>query len=152
MSGRKITAQEEPLVRRALQTEAATLEVVAELIRMLHWADFETLIDLLIARSGWQRVSRLGGSMKDADILVEQPLTGEVAFVQVKSASNQKELDRYIDIFNEHAQCSRMIFACHSPSGALESNQPDVMVWTKLRLARMVFRQGLFDWLIARTS
>ena len=52
---------------------------------LLHQDDFETLVDLIFARGGWHRVSALGGNEADIDLAVEQSLTGERAFVQVKS-------------------------------------------------------------------
>ena len=63
-----------------------------QLIAGLHWADFETLVDVILARGGWHRVSALGGTMKDADLIVEQSVTQETALVQVKSAASQSLL------------------------------------------------------------
>lgn len=60
------------------------------MIASLHWADFETLVDLMFARMGWQRVSRVGGSQKDTDLVLIQPATGEAAFVQVKSKAGKR--------------------------------------------------------------
>ena len=74
-------------------------EVAAKLIAGLHWAEFETLVDLIFARSGWQRVSRVGGTLADVDLILEQPVTGETAFVQVKSKAGQSVLDDYIGRF-----------------------------------------------------
>lgn len=62
----------------------------------LHWADFETLADLIFARSGWQRSTPVGERLADIDILMEQPTTGETAFVQVKSRADQGVLDDYL--------------------------------------------------------
>lgn len=149
---RKIWNREEPAVRRARQAKAGMLEAIVELVGDLHWADFETLVDLLLSRSGWHRVSSLGGTMKDADMVVEQTVTKETAFVQVKSSSSQSELDRYIDIFDKNAEYSRMIFACHSPAGKLTTERANVMIWAKAELAEMILRDGLFDWLVERTA
>lgn len=128
------------------------MDAIIGLIGELHWTDFETLGDLLLARSGWHRISSLGGNIKDVDMIVEQAVTGEIAMVQVKSASDQKELDRYIGIFDDGAgQWTRLIYICHSPVGRLFSDRPEVIIWTKAELAELIFRQGLFDWLISRT-
>jgi hypothetical protein len=97
------------------------LAAAADIIASLHWADFETLIDLILARGGWHRVSALGGTMKDADLVVEQAVTGETAFAQVKSTASQALLDRYITRFDENPAWSRLFFACHTPKGALSA-------------------------------
>jgi hypothetical protein len=57
----------------------ALVASIAEAIQSLHWADFETLVDLAFARSGWHRSSMLGGNMKLVDLVVEQPTTDERA-------------------------------------------------------------------------
>ena len=43
------------------------------------------MVDLIFARNGWQRVTDVGGSQKDIDLILMQPTTGEKAFVQVES-------------------------------------------------------------------
>jgi hypothetical protein len=72
---RKLLGQEDPVVTQALAARQQALAAASALITALHWADFETLIDLLLARGGWHRVSALGGTLKDADLVVEQPVT-----------------------------------------------------------------------------
>ncbi|MBA3835963.1 MAG: hypothetical protein H0X53_09025 [Sphingomonas sp.] len=84
-----------------------------------NWADFELLVDLLFARGGWRRLSGLGGSMRDIDLLIEQPLTGERASVQVKSAADQRTFDANIASFEASGAASRFFFVCHSPRGTL---------------------------------
>jgi hypothetical protein len=84
---RRINGEEEPVVARGWLARDVLVSVAAEMIEGLHWADFETMVDLIFSRSGWQRVSRVGSSMKDVDLLLQQPTTGETAFVQVKSSA-----------------------------------------------------------------
>ena len=85
---RRINAVEEPVVGRAREARTAMMAVAVDMVRGLHWADFETLADLIFARSGWQRSTPVGERLADIDILMEQPTTGETAFVQVKSKAN----------------------------------------------------------------
>lgn len=110
------------------------------------------LIDLILARGGWERVSDLGGAMRDADLIVQQPVTGERAFVQVKSAATQSVLDDCIKRFRGYSGYPRMIFACHKPAGVLSTDRADVMIWTGRGLAQAASRNGLFDWLIDRVG
>lgn len=149
---RKISGLTDPAVEQADEARQAVVAAILKIIANLHWADFETLTNLLLARSGWNRISGLGGTMKDADLEVEQSVTRERALVQVKSSSNQKELDAYIDIFDGNENWSRMIYVCHSPKGRLLSNRSDVLIWAKEDLADIIFRQGLFDWLVAKAG
>jgi len=149
----KLIGEDIPVVAEAVAARRAAVLAAANLISTLHWADFETLIDLILARSGWFRSSPLGGHQKDADLLVEQIVTGETALVQVKSVATQATLDDYILRFDSMPSYSRLIFACHSPTGLLDiQTRDDVTLWTRDTLAEAAMRNGLFDWLVARVG
>ncbi len=127
--------------------------VATEMITGLHWADFETLVDLIFARAGWQRISRVGGSQADTDLVLEQPTTSETAFVQVKSKASQAVLDDYIGRFRRRGTYDRMFFVCHSPARTLSVNDmAGVHIWAGDRLADAAVKAGLFDWLTERSA
>jgi len=150
---RKLAGESDPVVDAALETKRTLIEACEALIAGLHWADFETLIDMILARGGWNRMSALGGTMKDVDLIVEQATTGETAMVQVKSAASQTALDDYIRRFDEVGEFSWLIFACHSPRGTLAApERDDVIVWARSSLAETAVRNGFVDWLIARAG
>jgi len=149
---RRINGVEEPIVARGRLTRNVLVSIAAEMIAGLHWADFETLVDLIFARGGWQRISQVGGSMKDVDIFLEQPISRERAFVQVKSTARQAVLDDYIERFRSNGAFDRMFFVCHSPRGALTANgDARVHVWSGEPLADAAIRAGLFDWLVEQS-
>lgn len=150
---RRINAAEEPVIARATAARSAMIESAAEMIAGLHWADFETMVDLIFARSGWQRVSRVGGTQKDVDLVLRLPTTGEGACVQVKSKAGQRVLDDYINRFEDSGLYDRMFFVCHTPKANLVTNDsPRVHVWTGKTLAIAATDAGLFDWLMVRSS
>jgi hypothetical protein len=150
---RRINGIEEPVVARAREARSAMVAVAVEMIAVLHWRDFETLVDLIFTRSGWQRLSRVGGTQKDVDLVLEQPTTGEKAFVQVKSKAGQAVLDDYVDRFRRSEAYERFFFVCHSPRGTLSTdNDARLHVWAGDRLAEAVVKAGLFDWLIEQTA
>ena len=147
---RRIYNIPEPAVTAAKAARTEMIGTIENMIGHLHWTDFETLVDILLARSGWHRITALGGNEKDVDLLVEQTVTRETAFVQVKSKSDQAELDRYVRIFENYGMASRMIFACHTSKTPLRSDRADTIVWDRRRLSEMVLSNGLFDWLLQR--
>jgi len=152
---RRINAEEEPLVARALAARSALIEATTDLVRHLHWADFELLVDLLFARAGWRRLSSLGGTMKDIDLLIEQPLTSERASVQVKSSADQRTLDANIAAFEASGAATRFFFVCHSPRGSLtlpQGSADRIDLWTTDKLAATAVDHGLTDWLIEKTG
>lgn len=132
----------------ALDTLHANLEHV---IRQLHWQDFELLVDLIFSRSGWRRISRLGGTLKDHDLLLEQPITAERISVQVKSTTSQRELDRYAKNFNDNDVAHRLFFISHGEQ-PLASVDPRITTWSVRDVSRHTVAAGLTDWLMERAA
>ena len=142
---RRINGLTEPIVEEAENVRAQLVSVARRLIVGLHWSDFETLTDLIFARSGWQRLTLVGRDA-DIDILFQQPSTKETAFVQVKSSSGQAELDDYYERF-QNSDADRFFFVCHSPKGTLRlPADKRCHLWVGDELASVVVRHGLFDW------
>ncbi|MEN2786502.1 restriction endonuclease [Sphingomonas qilianensis] len=125
------------------------------LIRRLAWRDFEQLIDLAFARTGWTRVSSLGGTMKDVDLVVEQSFTRERMSVQIKSKADQRTIDDYAKRLGERAPRERIMLICHSPIGKLTAPPPLQERRLELvmdeEIADLSINAGLVDWVIARS-
>jgi hypothetical protein len=136
------------MTRTRLAFEAAMMKLVAR----LRPKDFEVLVDLIFSRSGWTRLDRVGSVTEGIDIEVENVVSGEIAFVQVKSTATQSTLDRYISLFrNRRDRYQHMIFAVHSPSGVLTAgDHKRIQVWSGDRIAELVVKYGLGDWIAAR--
>lgn len=93
--------------------------------------------------------------MKDIDLLLEQPLTGERASVQVKSSADQQVLNRCVAAFEANASASRFFFICHTAPAALQAThegQRPVHLWTIDKLAAAAVDQGLTGWLMERVG
>lgn len=149
---RRVNAIDEPVVAEAGQARACMMAVAVKMIRGLHWADFETLADLIFARSGWQRSTPVGEGLADIDILMEQPTTGETAFVQVKSKADQGVLDDYLNRFRASGY-NRFFFVCHSTRGVLAlPNEQGLHLFEGEALAAAAVKNGLFDWLVERSK
>jgi hypothetical protein len=148
----RINGIEAPCVARAKVLREEMVTAAETLIASLHWADFEVLADLLLSRSGWQRISDLGKTQPDVDLIIEQAATGERGFVQVKSKATQSVLDASIAAYRASRGYARMFFVCHSPSGSLVADSPDVIILTGADLARRTIDAGLLGWLIERNG
>lgn len=125
---------------------------VGKLIARLRPKDFEVLVDLVLARSGWIRLAKVGGATEGIDVEVENPAVDEIAFVQVKGAAGQDTLDDYVGRFQARRErYHRMIFAVHSPKGSLAAPPGEpVQVCDGPKVAELVVRSGLGDWLAKR--
>jgi hypothetical protein len=149
---RRIRGEPDPLHREAADLQAQLVAVATRIIAQLDWRDFEILIDLILARSGWRRGSALGEGEVDVDLLLDNPSTGETAWVQIKSTASQPTLDDYLGRFTRDGSCQHFFFACHSPTSQLTlPSGPGLHLWTGAALADIAIRSGMFDWLIERT-
>ena len=147
---RRLNGVEDPRVSRGHAAAQALTAAAHELIQALDWRDFELMVDLIFAASGWRRQSAVGGSdQADSDLILEQAVTGERAFVQVKSAANVAVLRDYLERFAASG-LDRMFFVCHSPKGQLQTEQSGVHVWLGETLAEQAIKAGLFAWLIEK--
>jgi hypothetical protein len=149
---RRIRDECDPLHAQATTLKLEMRDIGLRMIQQLDWRDFETLIDLIFARGGWQRSSVLGKDQADVDLILTQPTIGETAWVQIKSGTSQAELDDYLGRFRRDGSCDRFFFVCHSAAGAISlPAEPRLHLWTAERLSDAAIDAGLFDWLIERT-
>lgn len=84
--------------------------------------------------------------MKDVDLVIEEPLTGERASVQVKSTADQRVLDACVATFSNSASANDFFFICHSSPGPLVAPavaNRTVHIWTVEQLAAQAVDQGL---------
>jgi hypothetical protein len=63
---------------------------IAQLIQRLDDKDFENLVDMVFTAGGWRRIGGVGGTEKNIDIELQQPVTGEFVMVKVKSKCSPK--------------------------------------------------------------
>lgn len=127
---------------------------VHKIVQRLSPQDFEHLIDLILAGTGWERIAVLGGTREGIDVEAENPAADEIAFVQVKSSAGQDVLDDYVERFTQRRErYARMIFAVHTPRGHLTAPRGlPVQVWTGEKVAELVVRLGLGKWVESRLS
>ena len=148
---RKINDEDLPEVRAAHAAKRAMVEAIDGLTRMLPWREFEILVELIYAQSGWRRIGATGGTQKTVDIELELPSTGERAFIQVKSRTDQAQLDDYVERLSHRGE-SRMFYVYHSGPETLAAIDPRVVLIGPDRLPEMVLNAGLFDWLLEKVG
>jgi len=124
------------------------------LLQSLTWRDFEQFVDLAFARSGWIRVSSLGGALKDVDLIVEQAFTGERMAVQIKSKASQQVINDYARRLGERADEERIMLICHSSESGLKAPTSESERGLELMLdddvADLAIKVGLVDWVLSR--
>jgi hypothetical protein len=144
----RINGQKTPEVENAIAAIAQMKSAVVGLMRLLGPKDFELLVELVFAASGWRRLSAVGNVQKTIDIDIELPSTRERAFVQIKSKTSSQDLSAYIERVEE--PYDRMFFVHHS--GTAITDDPRVTVVGPDDLAALVVDAGLSDWLVRKVS
>lgn len=149
---RLLNGEPSPAYTAVEQAREQLVQEVMGAIRELHWKDFETLVDLVFRHAGWRRLSVLGETMKFADLELQEPITGDLYQVQIKSKADLSEFRNYISAFSRQG-FRRLYFVVHSPTLELEMFDPGdeaVELILPLRLARFTVDAGLVDWLMGR--
>ncbi|MGI9506250.1 MAG: hypothetical protein ACR2RE_24685 [Geminicoccaceae bacterium] len=147
---RKLNDKTLPEVSAALAAERDLEVAIIGLMRLLTWQDFELLVDLVFAESGWRRIGVVGRTQKTVDLELLQPITNERAFVQIKSCTRINELQDYIDTFTSAERYDRMFFVWHT--GAIDLDILGVTLIGPKRLAHLVQTSGLATWLREKVS
>ena len=124
------------------------------LVQKLHWKDFELLVDLIFSRAGWQRLSSLGKTEKSIDLDLMLPVTGNRAFVQVKSSATLKTLKDYVNQYKSMDQYQEMFFVVHTAVPGLDhyAKKEGVKLLGVKEIASLVVDSGITQWLIGKTS
>jgi len=149
----KINAKPHPFAKAAAAARSHLVSGVEDIVRHLHWRDFEILIDLILGQAGWRRISELGGTKDTLDLELESALTSERYGVQVKSQANAADLNTYRRRV-EGRGFHRCYFIVHSPSGDLNPGSPGgaVQVLGAAQVAEWSVKYGLVDWIIDRAG
>ena len=150
---RKINGEEQPEVKAAKGYLASLQHSVENLIQGLWWKDFELLVDLIFAQSGWQRISVLGQTDKDIDLDVFSPVTSRRAFIQVKSNASNETFNGSVARFREMGQFDEMYFVVHTSDSQLASRtEGSISILDLNKLSELVINAGLVNWLITKRS
>lgn len=140
------------------KSKKSLIKQVEKGIKNLHWKDFELLVDLLFRQTGWRRISVLGETMKLIDLELEEPITGDLYQVQVKSRASKNDFEKYVNQFKNNSErfpnkkIRKLYFVVHSPEKDLLNYQVDKKGNVELllpdSLAKMTVSYGLVDWLL----
>lgn len=145
----RINCEDSKQVKDARDQYVRLSEAIVPLIKSLHDKDFENLIDLIFTSSGWRRISKVGGTQKTTDFDLQLPSTGERAFVQVKTVTEQKEFSAYVERMKD-TSAERMFFAYHT--GEITNDDKDVTIMDGKKIAEMAVNAGLTEWIIDKAS
>jgi hypothetical protein len=127
------------------------LDKVKPLILSLTPKDFEILCDLIFSNSGWRRTSKTGGTQKTIDMELQNPVTGDTAFVQVKTKTTSKEFESYVNK-KRSTNYDRMFYVYHTGEIKHSDIDVDISVWNLEKVAQQVINNGLVDWVISHSK
>lgn len=150
---KKINGEEIEEIKKAKKARTEILKSIESLMKLLHWKDFELLVELVFAKSGWQRISASGGTQKTIDIEMVLPSTQEQAFVQIKSRTDNTQLQYYIDQLDlREDEKEKMFFVYHTAGEIQKPENEMVTLVGPQKLSEMVLDAGLFTWLLKKVG
>lgn len=150
--GRLLRAETSPHHAAVTNARDRLAKELSVAIQSLHWKDFETLVDLLFRDAGWRRLGVLGETMKDADLELEEPITGDRYQVQIKSKAGHGDFAKSRDQFTGQG-FRKLFFVVHTPedeSLSKEKRTDSVEVILPERLAEMIGNAGLVGWVLSK--
>ena len=135
--------------------KAKLKEALIPAIKNLIPDDFELLVDLLFRNFGWKRISVLGKTMKDFDIILEEPLKKVLHGVQIKSEATFSDYEKYKNIFIENYidSFSSFFFVVHTPDKKLEEYNEEaenITLYKVEEIANHAIDSGLIDWIMEK--
>ena len=84
------------------------------------------------------------------------PVTGNRAFVQVKSKANMSVFEKYRKEYQGMKELfDEMYFVVHTTDESFsrwQDTSPDIKLWNVTKLSELVVNSGLIRWLIKKTS
>jgi hypothetical protein len=153
----KINGTFEPHVEKAQKSSENLSQALIPIIKNLHEKDLEILVDLIFRQGGWQRTGVAGGTEKDIDLDLINPITQERIAVQVKSKASLAVFKRYEEKYADMRGFAKFYFVTHSPNSDLQSfatkeSSETFIFWGAEELANLATRTGLVGWLIDKAS
>jgi hypothetical protein len=135
---------------RAKKARESLQEDLAEIIKDLQPSEFEVLVDLIFANSGWKRDGELGGNIKFVDVTLMLPSTGETAGVQVKTKTNQDEFQKYLDNDYSAQGFDKFFYVYHTGDLKKPKGDDNLYIWGAMKVAEKAIDAGLSQWVIDR--
>lgn len=151
---RKINGERSPLEQAALNARETLVQALEQIIKQLHWKEFELLTDLIFRQAGWQRISQLGKTQKTLDLDLFSPIASERYLVQIKSKASRKQFEQFQEETSGMEAYSRYYFVVHSPASNLTKllETDSHKLWPPAEIAALVTRYGLIDWVIEKAT
>ncbi len=149
----RINAEPIPEAKIARDARDDLLLKLVPLIQNLTWRDFETLVDMAFTAGGWRRMGVLGKEEKDIDLELQQPVTGERLFVQVKARSTPETIREISKSIAGKPEYHRAFAVTHSFEGKVPTTGLDsrLKIMQASELAKLVLNAGLTDWLLDKS-
>lgn len=147
----KLQGKASPLMAEAREYRQQLITKAVALIKRLSWSDFELFVNLMFERCSWRRVGMLGGDQKTVDIVLERALPERRALVQVKSVTDQKTLNEYVDDLGKW-EADHIFYVYHTSKSKLVFTGDTIHLIGPNELAEYAFNLGLVDWLMDKAS
>jgi len=136
-----------------------TKALIIKVMKTLSPHDFEVFVDMLLTKSGWNRVGERGGTVKAIDMQYYIPIEKRTVYVQVKSELKLSEYKQAINLLEEELageeepNCYLAYHTCKTPQMVeAKHNNLNIKVFDENALAELCNNhQEVIDWLFLKT-
>ena len=153
---RKINAEKSKEVSLTEESYKSLENNLCKLIQHLTWQDFELLIDLIFTHAGWKRTSEVGGKEKTVDLVLKSPVTNEKCFVQIKSKSDNNQLEKYLKKFKlmDKDETHKFFYVYHTgqPLKVNDNKTNGIKLLSVKEISKLAIDSGLSQWIIDKVS
>ena len=139
---------------KAISSKSELEKSIQPLIQFLTPQNFELLVELIFANSGWRKTTSTGGNQKTTDLDLYNPITSQQVWVQVKSKTDPKEFRDYVEKhYSDRSNFETMYYVYHTCNvGEILNEDPQISVWDIETVATQVVANGLVDWVLNKSK
>lgn len=139
---------------KAISSKSKLEKSIQPLIQFLTDGNFELLVELIFANSGWRKTTSTGGNQKTTDLDLYNPITSQQIWVQVKTKTDPKEFRDYVEKhYSDRSNFETMYYVYHTCNvGEILNEDPQISVWDIETVATQVVANGLVDWVLNKSK
>ena len=139
---------------KAISSKSELEKSIQPLIQFLTPQNFELLVELIFANSGWRKTTSTGGSQKTTDLDLYNPITSQQVWVQVKSTTDPKQFREYVEKhYSDRSNFETMYYVYHTGNiGEILNEDTQISVWDIETVATQVVANGLVDWVLNKSK
>ncbi len=151
---KRLSGDELNEVIRIRETKKEYLKAIKDTIKLLHWSDFESLVQSIFLSNGYVENGKGKGTIEDLDLNLINLISNKKLFVQIKAKTNYVEFLKYLDLFDQYVDFQDFLFIYHTTTDKKlrDETEENEQIMNLDKLAELVINTGLVNWVTDKVS